>query len=92
MFIVIGTVLLQKNLGAGELSDRSGSAESSATYAAAMKLMWIFYTAMSGFMVFMTIFIEKMPNEHKDEAASSTDSPSSVEKGEGEEPPSDTKA
>lgn len=92
MSIVIGTVLLQKILGGGQISDWLGPEGSAATYASAMKLMWIFYAAMSGFMVFMAIFIEKMPNEHKDEATSSEiDSPKSAEEGVGKEPSSDTK-
>lgn len=70
--IIVGSVILQKNLG-GSLTEGGARSEVSSTdYASAMKLMWIFYTAMAGIMTLAAVLIENMPRQNKSEQMAST--------------------
>jgi preprotein translocase subunit SecG len=70
MSIVIGSVLLQKDLHGSQLTTEAESRGSATEYASAMRIMWIFYTAMAGLMTFMTLFIEKMTKQDKSDTQS----------------------
>ncbi|KAK1458623.1 major facilitator superfamily transporter [Colletotrichum cuscutae] len=67
MSIVIGTVLLQHNLGGGELTagklgsengNDGTSGASKAIYMSALRVMWAFFTGVSGCMLLAAIFIK----------------------------------
>lgn len=79
MSIVIGTVLLQHNLGGGELTTgklgsedgNNGSPGASKTsYMSALRVMWAFYTGVSGCMFLAAIFIKPKPEESSQRDAS----------------------
>ncbi|ETN42956.1 uncharacterized protein HMPREF1541_02114 [Cyphellophora europaea CBS 101466] len=90
MSIVIGSVLLQKNLGGGQLTTETRTEGSPSKYASAMRLMWIFFTAVAGLMAFTSIFIENMPRQDELETDSAgLETPSSAEKVSGTQPLSD---
>ncbi|KAK1991087.1 major facilitator superfamily transporter [Colletotrichum falcatum] len=70
MSIVIGTVLLQRNLGAGGLTggnlhsgDQAGTAPPAdkESYISALRIMWAFFTGVSGCMLFTAVFIKQKP-------------------------------
>ncbi|KAK1955841.1 major facilitator superfamily transporter [Colletotrichum sublineola] len=72
MSIVIGTVLLQHNLGGGGLTGgtlHSGDQASTVTpvdkekYISALHIMWAFFTAVSGCMLFTAVFIKQKPKK-----------------------------
>ncbi|KAK1658716.1 major facilitator superfamily transporter [Colletotrichum godetiae] len=72
MSIVIGTVLLQHNLGGGELTaEKLGSEEGSdrtpgtsqSSYMSALRVMWAFFTGVSGCMLLAAIFIKPKPKK-----------------------------
>ncbi|KAI1082284.1 major facilitator superfamily transporter [Whalleya microplaca] len=63
--IVIGSVLLQKGVGGSSLtqvgmagSDSKAGGATDGTYVSAMRILWVFYTALCGLMVFAVIFIK----------------------------------
>lgn len=77
--IIVGSVLLQSKLGSTVITVETDSPASAAKYVSAMKVMWIFYTAMSGLMTLVNVFIEKMPAQahaepHVESAASESPS------------------
>ncbi|KAH8880418.1 MFS general substrate transporter [Thozetella sp. PMI_491] len=65
--IVVGSVILQRALGAGSLTPGTGESEASNAaavadkeeYASALRIMWIFYTCMSSLMVIASFFVKK---------------------------------
>ncbi len=61
MSLVIGSVLLQNGVHGGPLTAEAGVRVTTTEYSSATKLMWTFYTAVSGLMLFASLFIEKMP-------------------------------
>ncbi|OHE98253.1 major facilitator superfamily transporter [Colletotrichum orchidophilum] len=70
MSIVIGTVLLQHNLGGGELTagklgsedENDATHEASKTdYMSALRVMWAFFTGVSGCMLLAAFFIKPKP-------------------------------
>ncbi|KAK1976626.1 major facilitator superfamily transporter [Colletotrichum cereale] len=72
MSIVIGTVLLQHNLGSGGLTggnlhsgDQAGTAPpvDKEKYISALRIMWAFFTAVSGCMLFTAVFIKQKPKK-----------------------------
>ncbi|GKT57940.1 efflux pump antibiotic resistance [Colletotrichum tofieldiae] len=72
MSIVIGTVLLQHNLGGGGLTGgdlHSGHetvtapATDKGNYISALRVMWAFFTAVSGCMLFAALFIKPKPTK-----------------------------
>ncbi|GKT51039.1 efflux pump dotC [Colletotrichum spaethianum] len=70
MSIVIGTVLLQHNLGGGGLTSSNlhssheagtSSVKDKGNYISALRIMWAFFTAISGCMLFAAVFIKPKP-------------------------------
>ncbi|KAK1722739.1 major facilitator superfamily transporter [Colletotrichum acutatum] len=79
MSIVIGTVLLQHNLGGGELTaGKLGSEDgndgtlgaSKTSYMSALRVMWAFFTGVSGCMLLAAIFIKPKPKKSSQSDAS----------------------
>ncbi|KAL0942003.1 efflux pump antibiotic resistance [Colletotrichum truncatum] len=72
MSIVIGTVLLQRNLGgggltAGQIHSEDASGEMGSTdrerYVSSLHVMWAFFTGMAGCMLFAAVFIKQKPRK-----------------------------
>ncbi|CAK7210594.1 hypothetical protein SEUCBS140593_000883 [Sporothrix eucalyptigena] len=63
MSIVVGTVLLQRSLHGSDITDVSIPPDE---YASAVRLMWIFYTAVCSALFVCTLFIKKMPVQKED--------------------------
>ncbi|GJC89599.1 efflux pump dotC [Colletotrichum liriopes] len=72
MSIVIGTVLLQHNLGGGGLTGGglhsshetvTAPATDKGNYISALRVMWAFFTAVSGCMLFAALFIKPKPTK-----------------------------
>ncbi|KAI1344439.1 major facilitator superfamily domain-containing protein [Xylariaceae sp. FL0016] len=77
--IVIGSVLLQKTLGGEALTTSSaGSEDSSARYASALRIMWIFYTAMSGLLILVSLLIKRKDLLHEEKADTLSDGEAQV--------------
>ncbi|KAK8038321.1 hypothetical protein PG994_015088 [Apiospora phragmitis] len=90
--IVMGSVLLQRTLGGEGLSDGVGQGTGDAaagqqvgpsrdTYMSALRIMWIFYTAMCGVLIILTWLI-KGRNIKADTSKSKGSEASDTEKGE----------
>lgn len=81
--IVMGSVLLQRTLGGEGLSEGAGPSEGGAspdTYMSALRIMWIFYTAMCGVLIVLTWLI-KGRNIKADTGKSKGSEASDTEKG-----------
>lgn len=62
--IVVGTVLLQNGLHGRSITDTTTPPT---VFAAAVRRMWIFYTAVAAVLLVCTIFVKKMPDEGSQE-------------------------
>ncbi|EFQ34481.1 major facilitator superfamily transporter [Colletotrichum graminicola] len=83
MSVVIGTVLLQHNLGGGGLTGgnlHAGDQASTAppvdkeNYISALHIMWAFFTGVSGCMLFTAVFIKQKPKKLASETGVEQDS------------------
>ncbi|KJR86246.1 uncharacterized protein SPSK_02413 [Sporothrix schenckii 1099-18] len=62
--IVVGTVLLQNGLHGRGITDTTTPP---AQFAAAVRRMWIFYTAVCGVLMVCTLFVRRMPDDDQQE-------------------------
>ncbi|KAF6825291.1 major facilitator superfamily transporter [Colletotrichum musicola] len=78
MSVVIGTVLLQRNLGgggltAGQLHSDGGEVQTEGAekgeYVDALHVMWSFFTGVAGCMLLAAVFIKPKPKRVSDEAS-----------------------
>lgn len=68
--IVVGLVLVQMDIGGGQVTAGSDSPGSAEDYVSAMRLMRTFYTVITRFMTFTSMFIRKVPKKDKSETES----------------------
>ncbi|KAH9904304.1 major facilitator superfamily transporter [Xylariomycetidae sp. FL2044] len=80
--IVIGTVLLQRTLGGASLATQSDTGEANRTkYVSALRIMWIFYTAVCGVLIIMTLLVKKKNLLEKNRDLATSDSEKGEETG-----------
>ncbi|KAH6889282.1 major facilitator superfamily domain-containing protein [Thelonectria olida] len=77
--IVIGTVLIQRSIGGGDLTSVHGGQDAGSTtskkdYVTALHNMWAFYTGIAGIMIVASCFIKQTPLKKSGEADGSSSS------------------